>query len=247
MRFHTLQRRLLEYLREVVQNGDATERSLARRTGLSQPHMHNILKGIRSMNSDVADLVLERLGITVYDLPAREELEEAVARRAAAEEARVDIAVLADKLGPGLPWPSEISLFEQFPAPWRLAAGVHRPVVARLSHDSRMAGHLAGGNLVLLDAAEGPRRDPDATSLWAIDRAGEAMVRWLRRGRSGLYLAAADCLDAPHRWEYIPVPASEVPRLVRARVTILNGSTSSRVPRQSPCTFEGRLRRRDAS
>ena len=247
MRFHTLQRRLLEYLREVVQNGDATERSLARRTGLSQPHMHNILKGIRSMNSVVADLVLERLGITVYDLPERDELEEAVARRAAAEEARVDVAVFADRLGPGLPWPSEISVFERFAAPCRLAAGVHRPIVARLSHDSRMAGCLASGNLVLLDAAEGPRRDPDATSLWAIARGGEAIVRWLRRGRSGLYLAAADCLDAPHRWEHVRIPASEVPVLVRARVTLLRDSTSSRVPRQSPDRFGGRLQQRDAS
>jgi transcriptional regulator with XRE-family HTH domain len=247
MRFHTLQRRLLEYLREVVQNGDATERSLARRTGMSQPHMHNILKGIRSMNSDIADLVLERLGITVYDLPERAELEEAVARRAAAEEPRVDIAVLVDRLGPGLPWPSEISLFEQFSAPCRLAAGAYRPVVARLSHDSRMAGCFAGGNLVLLDAAEGPRREPDATSLWAIDRAGEAVVRWLRRGRSGLYLAAADCIDSPHRWEYVQIPAGEIPRLVRARATILSGSTSSLVPRLSPDRSGGRLRLRDAS
>jgi hypothetical protein len=247
MRFHSLQRRLLEHLREVVQNGDATERSLARRTGLSQPHMHNILKGIRSMNSDVADLVLERLGITIYDLPEKQELEDALARRAAAEEARVDVAVLVDRLGPGLPWPSAISLFEQFAAPWRLMAGVHHPVVARLSHDSRMAGYLAGGDLVLLDAAEGPRRTPDATSLWAIDRCGEAMVRWVRRGRSGLYLAAADALDAPHRWEYVHVAASEFLRLVRARVTVLSGSTSSPAPRQSPDRFEGRFRRRDAS
>jgi transcriptional regulator with XRE-family HTH domain len=238
---------LLEYLREVVQNGDATERSLARRTGLSQPHIHNILKGIRSMNSDVADLVLERLGITVYDLSEKAELEEAVKRRAAGDEACVNVPVLVGRLGPGLPWPSEISQFEQFAAPCRLAAGAHRPLVARLSQDGRMAGCLASGNLALLDAAEGPRREPDATSLWAIDRDGEAVVRWLRRGRSGLYLATADCIDAPHRWEQVRVAGSEIPRLVRARVTILSGSTSSLVPRQSPDRSRVRLRQRDAS
>src|SRR5579885_3347408 len=50
-------------------------RRLARLTGVSQPHIHNILKGIRTLTPDVADLVLEHLDLDLLDLFERERID----------------------------------------------------------------------------------------------------------------------------------------------------------------------------
>jgi len=58
MTFHELQQRLLDELRQRVQSGAATERGLARISGISQSHLHNVLKGKRLLSMDKADEVL---------------------------------------------------------------------------------------------------------------------------------------------------------------------------------------------
>lgn len=68
MDFETLQRRLLASVRGKVQNGELTERGLARMIGISQPHMHHILKGARGLSVETADRILWRLGLSVLDL-----------------------------------------------------------------------------------------------------------------------------------------------------------------------------------
>ena len=55
-------------LRERVRNGEVTERGLARMAGISQPHLHNMLKGVRGLSAEKADLLLLRLGLSVVDL-----------------------------------------------------------------------------------------------------------------------------------------------------------------------------------
>lgn len=66
--FETLQRRLLARVRNRVQNGELTERGLARMVGISQPHMHHILKGVRGLSVETADRILRRLDVSVSDL-----------------------------------------------------------------------------------------------------------------------------------------------------------------------------------
>ena len=73
MNFVDLQQRLLENLRHRVQSGEATERSLARLAGLSQPHLHNVLKGKRLLSLDMADKILHNLQLGVMDLISPEE------------------------------------------------------------------------------------------------------------------------------------------------------------------------------
>jgi len=79
--FHQQQRRLIAHLRELVRNGDATERSLARLTGVSQPHMHNVLKGKRLLSLEMADQVLAQLHLDVLDFIEPGELMEWQRRR----------------------------------------------------------------------------------------------------------------------------------------------------------------------
>ena len=68
MDFETLQLRLLARVRTYVRNGELTERGLARMIGISQPHMHHILKGVRTLSIENADRILRRLNLTVLDL-----------------------------------------------------------------------------------------------------------------------------------------------------------------------------------
>jgi hypothetical protein len=76
MTFHDLQQRLIEDLRQRVRSGDVTERSLARATGVSQPHMHNVLKGIRLLSVDTADQILRHLDMDLLDLIELEDVRE---------------------------------------------------------------------------------------------------------------------------------------------------------------------------
>jgi hypothetical protein len=68
MNFQELHDCLAEQVASRVRNGELTERGLARRAGLSQPHLHNVLKGKRYFSLQSADLVLRELGISILDL-----------------------------------------------------------------------------------------------------------------------------------------------------------------------------------
>ena len=74
MDFTTLKNRLLHRLRIQLRNGQITERRLALRTGLSQSHIHNVLKGERDLTVEVADRILRELHMSVLDLFERDEI-----------------------------------------------------------------------------------------------------------------------------------------------------------------------------
>lgn len=66
--FWELERRMIANVRERVRRGDLTERGLARLTGISQPHIHNVLKGKRDLSMETADTILSALGMDLVDL-----------------------------------------------------------------------------------------------------------------------------------------------------------------------------------
>jgi hypothetical protein len=68
MTFHQLHQRLLDHLRGRIQSGQTTERGLARLAGISQPHLHNALKGKRLLSTEMADEILRNLQMSVLDL-----------------------------------------------------------------------------------------------------------------------------------------------------------------------------------
>lgn len=74
--FAQLHARLIEHLLERVRNGEITERGLSRLTGVSQPHIHNVLKGKRLLSPASADGILRHLHIDVLDLLEPHELHE---------------------------------------------------------------------------------------------------------------------------------------------------------------------------
>lgn len=68
MNFATLRCRLIAQINWRVQNGELTERRLARLIGVSQPHMHNVLKGVRILSPEMGDRILRNLQISLLDL-----------------------------------------------------------------------------------------------------------------------------------------------------------------------------------
>ena len=68
VRFAELRDRLVARLRDEVRSGQVTERGLARRTGISQPHVHNVLKGKKSFSIEMCDTILRAMKLDLVDL-----------------------------------------------------------------------------------------------------------------------------------------------------------------------------------
>ena len=79
--FRQLETRLVSVLREMIRSGKLTERGAARLTGLSQPHIHNVLKGKRSLSMNAADSILAAVHLDAADLFDSGELWTALRRR----------------------------------------------------------------------------------------------------------------------------------------------------------------------
>ena len=71
--FRELQLRLIALLRERVRSGEVSERGLARGIGVSQPHLHNVLKGKHFFSVMMADKILRHLHLDLLDLIGPEE------------------------------------------------------------------------------------------------------------------------------------------------------------------------------
>ncbi len=213
MNFETLQARLLAVLRMRVRTGEITERRLARLTGFSQPHIHNVLKGRRVLSVELADEILRRLRITVADLmaPAEAGLER-FDREATAP-------VLEGWLGPGLPLPRRPSAVERYPFPRGLLAAVEAPAVVRLSADPRMHRSIRHNDLALLDHAPARRMYPEPKFLYVINRQGEGLIRRVRRQGNTLRLLTDDSLESLGTEECISLSDRHLLDVVRARVS----------------------------
>jgi plasmid maintenance system antidote protein VapI len=74
MNFQELRERLVEHLRDRVRSGELTERGLARLSGISQPHIHNVLKGKRALSPEMSDAILHHLRMDLLDLVKPEDL-----------------------------------------------------------------------------------------------------------------------------------------------------------------------------
>ncbi len=225
--FDSLRARLIEQLRFRIRNGELTERALARKAGISQPHLHNLLKGVRALNADRSDQLLARLGLSALDLFEGEELRYALLLRARQGEVFLEVPVLQDRLGPGFAWPTHPSPFERVEVPLHYVSRLAQPAVARLSDDPAMNPIVSAGDLVLLDAS-GEMEGSDPDTLFAVEVSGGGVaLRWLRHGRGRLYLVSVACRDHPSHWELAPRSA----QLISARAIPLH---SMRQPGPGP-------------
>lgn len=66
--FDTLRARLIELVNARIHGGDVTERGLSRIMGLSQSQIHNVLKGARKLQPELADRLMGKFSLTILDL-----------------------------------------------------------------------------------------------------------------------------------------------------------------------------------
>jgi hypothetical protein len=197
--------RLMNRLRDRVRSGEITERGIARETGLSQPHVHNLLKGIRAPSPESADLLMRALQGGLLALIGPEDIPDI-----SGPVARVEL--LRGVAAPGLPWVDGLDDAGML-VPCTMIVEAPDPTAVRLGADSAM--DIAGGT-VILDRSEKSRHATDAEGTYLVVVSGVGLLRYLRTGRRSVYLVTKADLNRPAAWQAIAEP--RCPDLVRGRV-----------------------------
>jgi transcriptional regulator with XRE-family HTH domain len=207
--FQSLQERLLTIARERVRAGIFTERKLARLCGLSQPYMHNLLKGIRSPSITSADRLMQVLGLGVPDLIWQTSSELNIGIQA--------VPILKSRIGPGSSASFDV-VQGCVPLPETLLTGLVDPVAARVGPDIVMPNPLKTHDVVLLDQNAGPRMSPDPSAIWVISDLWGLRFRYVRRDNDRLFIANQTNLETPEKWHFEDAAGSKILRTIKARV-----------------------------
>lgn len=215
MTFQDARLKLLAYVRSEVRNGELTERGFARLIGISQPHAHNVLKGVRTLSPEVFDLILKYLHLSLLDLAPLREIEAQLEHRRTRERV-AEIAFLDAPIGPGHPWPAGVNWRKTFPAPFLTIPAPVQLAMAKFAADSQMTATLWSYDVALLDTAAEPPFSPKG--LYVVERNGEAVMRYIRSGAERHYLTTDAELNNPSAWEALRLSPLEFRALVKARV-----------------------------
>jgi hypothetical protein len=225
MDFSTLQRRLLDAARRKVRNGEVTERALAQLAGISQPHLHNALKGIRALSPELADRLLMKLELTIIDL--LEPAERAAYQALTAPEPLAQVSFLDGLIGPGYPWPGNFLGKDRLNVPRDLCSGLRRPAVVRLGRDLELHGLVAPGQLALVDIGEPvwewhSDADSDGHRWYVLALEGGSLVRRIIKRGSELWLAAGAGSQQHGKWRLLSLQEDHLSAAVKARVVVLD-------------------------
>ena len=216
MLFSILQIRLVATLQERVRRGELTERGLARQTGISQPHIHHVLKGAKTLSPKFADRILRQLGITIFDLFESHELERHALPSAAGRPLFRGVPVLDGLLGPGHPFPQHVVRTDTYPFPEAELAGLESPAVGRLAHDPQMTALFNAGSRVLLERAGSRRTQLVSGGMYALNWRGQGLLRYVKREGSRLRLIPAGGEHNSASWDSISLSDKNILDVVQA-------------------------------
>jgi hypothetical protein len=204
-----LREALIETARRRIQAGEITERGLASSCGISQPHMHNALKHVRSLSFDSADRLMRALNVASEDLLW-------AARGGEGTRVRT-VPMVRNRIGPG--YGAELTATRgAMPFTSSLVDALVGPVAARLAPDLVMHRLLQANDLVLLDQNAAVRADVKGSGPWVVEASGGLLVRYLRKGTASLYIVNEATLNDPARWQAIPLGRGSILDVVRARI-----------------------------
>ena len=234
MDFCDLQERLLRDVKRRVSSGEITERKLARTTGISQPHMHNILKGVRDLTLNNADRILQALRLSVCDLLEIQELQHGLDWHSKAGIHGREVPVVAGLLGSGSSWPPVISRFERYHLAESHFQRFRQPVAGRLAPDPAMSDLFAGGELIILETDLKMSDSVDPVDLFLVALHNGIFVRYLRVGRHWVYVV--DSLSAQRPLQWTTIRRSSLVTAVKARLHFREHLQAPGVPRRPPGT-----------
>ena len=211
--FAHMQQNLLEVIRQRVTNGEITESQLARMVGMSQPHIHNVLKGARKLSTELADAMMARLRMDSKELIGDEQAVYALPFR--------PVPLLFGLLGAEMIQfdPRKTSGFVA--APSAIVATLYSPLAAMLGDDRAVAPRFETGDLVLIDQAIAVRNRALLNGVYIAMTLNGPRVRYVRQGGGKTYLASEGSLASPQLWERVTF-TGPLSRVVRGRVVWLS-------------------------
>lgn len=218
MYFVELRKRLIAAARQRIRAGLVTERRLASLSGVSQPHMHNVLKEIRSLTFESADKVLGGLGLTTTDLFGNTEASPNLSIKS--------VPVLRAPIGPGQE--AKFNLFsEQLPVPAQLVKTLMDPVLARLGPDLALPREFISGDLILLDQNPALRSALQIPAYWVIAEGSGLRVCLLRAEKDQVYIAGESDAQHPDGWRVLETRGRNPEQLLKARIVWLSRELAS--------------------
>lgn len=216
--FSTLQRRMVAHLRTLMSNGELTERGLARMIGVSQPHMHNILKGVRPLSLEIGDQISGVLGISLLEFAESAELASVLEDRVAEDASARVVRAAPGQVSPYRGFPDLTAAERWVRIPASTVALVERPVLVGFQADPEIAACFRGATHILLDLNERARLAVHEQCWYALRWGGAGYVRQVRRERGVLVILG----QRSWRPAAIPdrIPLGDLPTLamIRARV-----------------------------
>jgi|SRR5579872_72380 transcriptional regulator with XRE-family HTH domain len=225
--FRSAHARLLAQVRTRMQNGELTERALARRLGVSQSHINNVLRGRRNLSQELADSILKFLKYSLLDLHYDLELQACVGDHAARMD-RMEIDVLQDPIGGGNKWSTLRDSRIRYQCPLSLRGVPNYAYFCRLARDPRMTEILFGRDMVLIDPSLTARLTDSPTSIYLVQIGSEAVLRWVRGGFRNLYVADEITLDRPVDWERIPIREDQRLDVIKGRAIWIGNEAALR-------------------
>lgn len=213
-----MQRRMVAYVRGLMANGELTERGLARLVGVSQPHIHNVLKGARSLSPEIGDQISGVLGLSLLELAESAELASVLEDRVADDAAHRLVRAAAGQISPYQRFPDLTAADKWVRAPASLLEKVDRPVLTGFLPDPEMAPCFRRATHVLLDLDEKARLAANERCWYALRWGGAGYVRQVRREGGALMVLGQ------RTWRQVAlpdrIPLGDMPALavIRARV-----------------------------
>ncbi len=209
MNFDGLQRRLVERLRDLIQSGTLTERGLARKTGISQPHIHNVLKGVRYFSIETSDQIMRELRISIDDLCASNAPQPSAAIQL--------IPMLYPEISTrcrAFPKAGETL----YPLPFVWPSGTEHLYACRLGDDPAIGASFRRGDIVILDCSPLVRANPWAGGPFVIERNDCVMVRYLRAEQGVLFIYTQEHPEPEVSCDSVNLDGRNVTEIVRAKV-----------------------------
>jgi hypothetical protein len=177
----------------------------------------------------VKGIIPKLLHVSILDLASLDELEAHVKHRKASEPVP-ELPFLDAPIGPGRPWPAGIDWRDRYPAPFSTLPAPAGLVMARLAPDPEMDSILRGCDMAILDPSNHRWAELSPGGLYAVERGGEVILRYVRPGARCYYLVTDATLENPEDWEPLPITGGELSRFVKARVLWLGRERDRDLP-----------------
>lgn len=215
--FHQLCDALLRHVRSLIRRGDVSERGLARLIGYSQPHVHNILAGVRHMNIRFADDLLGGLGLSLKDLR--------LTASRTAPLSHVPVALCSGEISPNREYPSEKGAVTTILVRAAEVSGWAGCLAFRVGGDENsMWPAVCPGDTIVVDCSLPRRRQPDIQAIYVLRINGRGFVRRCRKVGDRLLIVSDQEPSAGPPMTWISLENRKILDVVRGRIVWIGRS-----------------------